>query len=142
MIQPIRFWSLLICTLTSAMCLSGCGKKVLNASTAEKIPVTGRVLLSNGQPLTIGSITFKPDDPCQGPAIVASLQETGAFRLAGDDGASTGFYAVYLDLNDPKSPRSNYFRSIIPEQYLDPDASPLRIEIKPSESNDFTFNLD
>ena len=142
MSQPTRFVSLIGCALTCFLCATGCAKKLVNASSEERILVLGKVVLSNGQPVTAGSITFNPDDPSQGPAIVCPLQEAGAFKLVGSEGASTGFYTVYLVPSTPPSSKSNYFRSVVPEKYLDPEASPLRIEIKPGEVNEFTFNLE
>ena len=124
------------------LCLPGCGKKLATASPAEKIPVSGKVLLANGQPLTTGAITFIPDDPSQGPPIIGRLQETGTFKLEGSEGAFTGFYTVYVDPNSPTSSKGNHFRSVIPEKYQNPESSPLRIEVKLGESNNFTFNLE
>ena len=145
MFDPIRLVSILsralIC-LPIFFVAPGCAKKNVNALPAEKIAVSGNVVLSNGQPVTAGSITFNPDDPSQGSVIVCPLGETGTFTLTGSEGVSTGFYTVCLVPSNPPSSKSNYFRSAIPEKYLDPQVSPLRIEIKTGERNEFTFRLE
>ena len=97
-------------------------------------PVTGKVVLANGKPLTSGTIHFEPIDA---PALVATakLQSDGTFTLKspGDtEGAAEGRSRVYI-VPDPATVTKSGGRTVypFPAEYMDEETSPLTITVKP-----------
>ena len=78
------------------MMLAGCGD-----SGPKVVPVTGKVTL-DGTPLTIGTVTFYPDES-KGNTVVGTstgmIQSDGSYKLNynGKDGAPVGWYKVTVN---------------------------------------------
>ena len=123
--------------------LVGCGKDVnKSALNQTRYPVSGKVTLADGKPLTDGTVTFLPDNKegeQVGLSAIGKLQSDGTYTL--DGGAPQGRYRVKLSrpttaassvaatktAQAPKPPFS--------EAYLDEDTSGLVAEVKPTDSN-------
>jgi hypothetical protein len=129
-------WSVRWCLAVLGV-LAGCG----GPATGDLVPVSGRVTV-NGQPLTRGTISFRPDaargnDSLQEP--YGKIDAQGRYRLltAGKPGAPRGWYKVLvvsaeaIDPNDPYAPR----RSYIDPKYGQVETSGLAVEVvdKPAD---------
>jgi hypothetical protein len=114
--------------------ISGCGAK--NAGTlAELIPVKGKVTF-NGQPLTIGTIRFEPDD--FGRPASGKLQSDGTFVLSTlkeGDGVVAGHHVVSISNFDMKSKEGALLR-----QYFKTSKTKLEADVS-AQHTEFTFDL-
>ena len=123
--------------------LVGCAKDANKSALDQKrYPVTGKVTLADGKPLTAGTITFLPDNKAGdqvGLTAIGKIEADGTYTL--DGGAPAGNYRVKLSrpsiavasvaagktAKAPKPPFS--------DAYLDEDTSGLVAEVKAAESN-------
>lgn len=100
--------------------LSGCGNGF--------IPVGGKVVFEDGEPLTEGAICFSTDTFMAN----ARIQSDGTFQLSSlkkEDGLPAGHYSVtiYSATMDEKD-RTVY---LIDPVFFDKDTTPLRAEVVP-----------
>lgn len=114
----------LLCVIIAVCLFSGCG---------DNQKLTGKVVFSDGEPLTTGTVLFssgtflsrsfiKPD----GSFAVGSLKE--------DDGIPPGKYKVYITdaieaVPNPKMPGEEMMKPLIAGKYASRDTTPLEIEI-------------
>jgi hypothetical protein len=126
-----RPWCMRWC-LTVLGVVAGCGGP---GGVGDLVPVSGRVTV-NGQPLTRGTVSFRPDpargnDSLQEP--YGKIDAQGNYRLctAGKPGAPRGWYKVLvvsaeaIDPRDPYAPR----RSFIDPKYGQMETSDLAVEV-------------
>ncbi|GAC1317163.1 MAG: hypothetical protein NVSMB14_15840 [Isosphaeraceae bacterium] len=121
----------------------GCGKDVnKSALNQTRYPVSGKVTLADGKPLTDGTVTFLPDNKegeQLGLAATGKLQSDGTFTL--DGGAPQGKYRVKLSRPTTSSSSVSASKTATPpkppfsDAYLDEDTSGLVAEVKPADSN-------
>ena len=94
--------------------LVGCARDINKSALDQKrYPVSGKVTLADGKPLTEGTISFLPDNKTGeqvGLAAVGKLQSDGSFEL--DGGAPAGNYRVKLSRPsiEPRLPRRDQNR--------------------------------
>src|SRR5438445_4357449 len=131
MLRKNRLFSL----LGGLVVLAGCGgpsgepESVVNSA----VPVSGRVLLSNGQPLANVWVVFHAKD-APGNDASAATEADGSFKLGTfkkDDGAIPGHYEVTIERHpNVKTPDR------IPKAYKSTQTTPLKVEIKPTAGNE------
>jgi hypothetical protein len=115
-----------------AVILTGCGGSTFSAPTTYE--VKGRVVLSNGKPLSEGRVTFVAADGLL-PEASGEIQPDGAFSLSTrvpGDGAAPGNYKVRIEPAASKNRRA--MRPGFPVKYVDEDSSGLVVTVR-SESN-------
>jgi hypothetical protein len=122
--------------LALAVVCSACGGPAeLDIPAAPKgpvYPVTGKVLLPDGKPLTQGTVSFMPlAQP--GRVATGDVKSDGTFTLATKDlgeGAPEGKYKVKIDstltVPGPKGKPMN----AVPPHYQDEDGSGLEVVVK------------
>ena len=113
-------------SLALSAVVAGCGE---SGPPVSIHPVSGKVLLASGKPLSSGTVHFEPVDA---PALKASgkIQPDGTFSLTTrkeGDGAAEGDCLVYVlpegSLGKGASP--------FPPEFMDPEGSNLRVTVKP-----------
>ena len=115
-------------------CLSpifGCQGSYSSAPTYE---VKGKVLLSNGKPLSSGLVKFVSADGTL-PEVSGEIQPDGAFAITTrnpGDGAAAGKYKVRIEPVGRKDPRKS--RLSFPAKYVDEDSSGLQVIVR-AEAN-------
>lgn len=97
------------------------------------VPVSGKLLQTNGRPVANGWVIFHPKDP-PGNEAHAATQEDGTFHLSTfgkEDGAIPGRYVVTIE-------RHPHARTgpAVPKSYASAGTSPLTFEVKADGSND------
>lgn len=114
--------------------LVGCGSaKPLPAPTT--VPVSGKILLASGSPLTGGRVMFKPKDPAMQEAT-SDVGPDGSFALTtftNKDGALPGEYVVVVELVSYKSGSAQPVRAQVSRKYLDAKTSDLVVTVKVGE---------
>jgi hypothetical protein len=139
-LSSFRLGGLRLCVLAFVLfaSASGCSKK--GPAIAH---VKGRVLL-NGQPLTTGSVITIPT---AGRGAKSFIQTDGAFELgtfAASDGAIVGEHKVGVVAYDRPAnagPESNNGKLLVPQRYVNPESSGLKIDVKANEPNIPTLEL-
>ena len=123
---------LLVC-LAAGVALTSCGG---GGADEKRVPVSGKVTLGTGQPLTTGSVRFVPD-AAKGNAskyeYIGQLNERGEYTLAGHDGISgapVGWYKVAVVATKP-NPTGEYAppQWLINPRYGDPSTSGIAIQV-------------
>jgi hypothetical protein len=115
-------------------CGSGCGAKGAGAAP-DLIPVKGKVTLL-GQPLTMGTIRFEPDD--FGRPASGKLQSDGTFVLSTTtegDGVVAGHHRVSITNISPKSKEG----ALLKKYTSGKTAKPLEADVSAEQ---FEFNFD
>lgn len=130
---------MLLCGITI-----GCGEA--EEETAETAPVTG-IVTYKGEPVESAVVTFIP----QGQGSNRGTDKTeanGRFSLTtfhARDGAIPGVHAVTVQLMPegglPGQEVESTGATPIPKVYEDPKKTPLSLEVKAGETNDFTIEL-
>jgi hypothetical protein len=125
--------NLCVLALIALVQFTGCGKGGI-----ATVPVSGKVL-SNDQPLTTGTLTFKPEVPAAGqPDSVGSIKEDGSYTLSTGDkeGVPVGKYKVLVRSTVPSKAGDPYSlpKSVIAEKYGDANKSDLKVEVTASSS--------
>jgi hypothetical protein len=110
---------------------TGCGGPKL-------VPVKGRVIFGNGQPVTAASVVFTPDADKGAIGVMASglLALDGSFVLRTyphGDGASVGPYRVTISLSRTTKELAKYTRL---------RDTPLQIEVPPEGLKDLELKLE
>jgi hypothetical protein len=113
--------------LITALCLAGCG------SGPRTVPVRG-VVKYKGEPLSLGFLTFSPEDPSSCRPGSAVLAEDGTFKATtvnAQEGLMIGKYKVSVDTTSLKGEQSKLAkkRSGIPAKYSDIGTSGLTIQV-------------
>lgn len=101
------------------------------------VPVTGRILV-NGKPLATGFVMAKRvrDQTMS----VSNLDSGGRFELTtnGKDGALTGTHKLMVRAMTAQMPPSN----LVPGKYSDESTTPLSIDVRTANKNDFEFDIE
>lgn len=93
---------LLVCSLCCLTFLAGCSKKL---TFKERVPVKGKVLFANGDPVRWARIDFMTTDLNVGANASGEIKDDGSFQLrtygTNDyDGAVPGSYIINIDAYD------------------------------------------
>jgi hypothetical protein len=128
---------LLLVGVCSLSAVAGCSWK--GPPPPQTFPVSGKVLLANGQPLSTGWVVLHPKTP-PGNEAMGAVQKDGTFVLGTfgkDDGALPGRYVVTVG-PPPGIPggANTAARAGIPKRYWEAGTSPLTVEVKAQEKND------
>ena len=125
-------WSTLAVSAAMAGVLAGCGGERANLGTLY--PVKGKVTLPDGKAPPKLSVIFS------GPASNRVMTESdGTFAFKGDNaGLPAGKYQVRLE--GPEAAGSSR-KPVVPQKYLDEDASGLTATVTSDGPNDFDFKL-
>lgn len=133
--------------LLLALLTAGCGDD--SGGELEQVtpyPVTGKVLLPSGEPLTEGRITFVPVGE-NGRQAIGMIQPDGSFTLTTineGDGAGPGEYQVRIvsTLSKP-GPRKTSV-AVVPQKYEDESSSGITATVKPEPNTlePFKINTD
>lgn len=127
-----------------AMGAMGCGQ----ASDAPTLFQVKGVVTFKKQPLANAQVLFTPKS---GPMAFGETDTEGRFTLqtGGKPGASEGTHAVTISAYEPVKPpapgkeeEAQPLIPRIPPKYSNLLNSGLSAEVKPSEPNEFTFDLD
>jgi hypothetical protein len=123
--------------------LVGCGE-TNPLSGVQLYPVKGKVLLTDGKPLSSGKVVFVGDKTTF--TSTANIDDDGSFEFkAGDrNGLPEGDYRVRLEATATKT-TSGRGKNDLPfaPRYLDEDGSHLRATVTPEATkNTFEFKLD
>jgi hypothetical protein len=110
---------------------AGCSDpNVATASIGKTYPVSGKVVLSNGKPLTAGRVVLVPEELTGAPSS-GEITTDGQFHLttkSPGDGAVPGRYRVRVEPG-PSSDRKPK-KPPFPAKYLDEDSSHIVITVK------------
>lgn len=129
--------------LALPIALIGCGKDVNKSALNQKrYPVSGKVTLADGKPLSEGTITFLPDNK-QGDQVglmaAAKINSDGTYTVEG--GAPEGTYRVKLSRPTVSASSVAATKTVQPpkppfsDAYLDEDTSGLVAEVKQTDAN-------
>jgi hypothetical protein len=126
-----RAWCMVALALLAFIAV-GCGG-------SRQYPVTGKVVLPNGSPLTGGMVVFHPRvgeglHSANGPIGSDGTYELRTFKPG--DGVMPGTYKVTI--TPPPSEEDK--PSPVPARYLTPKSTPLEYTVKP-ESNEYNITL-
>ncbi len=132
----------LACTATlvlSVLC-AGCGERD-SLSGAPRYPVTGKILLADGKPLTTGSVSFV------GPvSVTAKVESDGSFTFKTPtvDGLPEGEYRVSVDWTAPSiKGKQKAVTFPFAQMYRDEDSSKLKATVTTDASkNNFEWKLE
>ncbi len=131
-------------SLLTILLVVGCG----GGNSVELHPVTGTVTI-DGQPATVGSISFMPDvtQNTKGPLATSQIGEDGTFTLmtGSKEGAIAGFHKVVVECPFDPGAGSSGSGSTTPEgggakcnihvQYGAANTTPLSQEVKAGDNN-------
>jgi hypothetical protein len=121
-------------SLTAVVGISGCGGGT-PFSAANVYPVTGKVLLPDGNPLTSGNVVFVATRSTV--SSLAKIENDGSFTL---NGLPEGEYKVRLEV--AASSHAKKGSPPFPSKYLDEDGSDLSATVKSDETaNRFELKL-
>ena len=108
----------------------GCGP-----AAVRLVPVQGKVMME-GQPLTTGTLVFKPDAEqgnSQTLEPAANIEADGSYTLytTAKEGAPLGWYQVGVVANGPANEKDPYAapKSLIPARYAEVSTSALAVEV-------------
>ena len=115
---------------------AGCSDpNVASTPLGKTYPVSGKVVLANGKPLSAGRVVLVPEEPTGAPSS-GEIQADGQFRLttkSADDGAVPGRYKVRVE--PATTERGSKLRKPpFPIKYLDEDTSGIVVTVK-SDTN-------
>jgi hypothetical protein len=131
--------------LLSAALLAGCADDQGGAlQTVKAHPVSGRVLLPDGQPLAQGTVTFVPVGE-KGRQASGAVRPDGTFTLTTDedgDGAGEGEYRVRVISTQSKPGPRKTSVAVVPRKYEDEGSSGLVATIKPGTNALEPFRLN
>ena len=125
--------------LLAGVCLlAGCTSRGPNLPAV--IPVSGKVLLANGEPLPGGRLIFSSKEGSQGGIEpFADIDKDGTFKVTTyqlNDGCIPGQYVVSLNPHSFKSGKALKLPSSlpIPSRYLKEETSDWHVHISPENS--------
>ena len=106
-----------------------------SSGVGRLVPVQGQVTFE-GQPLTTGSLVFKPHSEKGNPSKfepASTINADGSYQLftAEREGAPPGWYKVSVVAQAPPDEKNPYAatRSLIPARYAEVETSNLEIEV-------------
>lgn len=105
----------------------GCGGSGGTVNVGTLYPVTGKVILPGGKPLSTGRVEFVPVKG--GPSIFGDLESDGSFKLKtgdGQEGAPSGDYKIRLEPTSVATKKATNAKGIVypfPSFYADEDAN-------------------
>ncbi len=120
------------------------------AASEQFAPVQGTVSF-RGVPLRSGTIVFTPDGlrGTHGPLARAEIQADGSYLLRSGAalGAVVGWHRVTIaavELPATPSPGQRFVRprSLVPENYRDPELAGLACEVRAGQDNRIDWNLN
>jgi len=126
--------------LSAGIFLSGCG------GSEGLQTVQGKVLLTDGKPLTKGAVRFVPDKDKGNKSTdepIGEISADGSYSLqtAGKKGAAPGWYKVSVTSAEiPDSSKPNAVTSYVAPKFNNPDTSMLSVEVVASPGAD-AYNL-
>jgi hypothetical protein len=121
-------------SFTAAVGISGCGEGT-SWSAPKAYPVTGKVLLPDGNPLTSGNVVFVATRSTV--SSLAKIENDGSFTL---NGLPEGEYKVRLEVG--ASSHAKKGSPPFPSKYLDEDGSDLAATVTSDETaNRFELKL-
>lgn len=135
--KPLRPLLLLLGSTLAAF-PTGCGGQDGAPPSMTTYPVKGKVVLSDGKPLTSGVIVFAL--PEKGMEFEAPLEADGSFALKSSygEGAPEGSYKIRIqpDVTKPVDPkaRRSAAKPPYPVKYGDETTSGLTVVVKPSDN--------
>jgi hypothetical protein len=112
--------------------LLGCGD-----SSSKLVPVSGKVTV-DGQPLTTGSVSFRPEKGVSAQEPGGEIDEDGTYTLYtdGKQGAPPGRYRVLVVAVDPNDLKKKFpygkRTSFVNPKYSDLKKTDLVVEVKQS----------
>ena len=113
-----------------------------SSGAGRLVPVRGKVTYE-GQPLTTGSLAFKPDAEKGNTSKfepAATIEADGNYRLftAEREGAPLGWYKVSVVAQAPADEKNPYAatKSLIPTRYAETGTSNLSVEVVESPQAD------
>jgi hypothetical protein len=125
-------------TASLALAVGGCGER--NSLTSAKFyPVKGKVLLSDGKPLSSGNVVFVGTKSMV--TSTAAIESDGSFTFKGPsgDGLPEGEYKIRIEGGSASGGKSgsDKSKSTLPfaNQFLDEDASGLARTVTSDEAN-------
>ena len=127
-------------TIAAAALLPGCGQPQ-TVKDLPRFPVTGKVLLPGGKPLTSGTVTFVSNKAKE----KASVDKNGAFSFQSDgkEGLPEGEYQVRVEIEGFIKGATTKTKLPFPEKYMDEEISGLTATVTSDESkNSFEFKLE
>jgi len=91
---PVRRLPLVAFLVVGLTAVAGCGDK-----SGKLVPVSGKVTTDGGQPLTVGTVTFQPDEAKGNTSKLVPtgmIDSNGNYKLTtgGQEGAPLGWYKV------------------------------------------------
>ncbi len=132
-------WSCL--AIAAGLVTSGCGEG--SFGTSKDYPVKGKVIQSDGKPLSSGRVVFVSSDTAL--SYAGSLGADGSFELKQGSrvGAPAGNYKVRIEIDETTLPKKGKIAANLPfpGKYLDEDASKLVATVKAEGENVFEFKL-
>ena len=117
--------------------LAGCQRFSSSAPTYE---VKGKVLLSNGKPLSSGRVIFVSTDASL-PEVSGDIQQDGGFALTtreAGDGAVPGKYKVRIE---PRGRKDRKSKLSFPTKYVDEDSSGIVVTVQANANQLDPFTL-
>jgi hypothetical protein len=127
--QWTRWYLAALCLCTLVGCSGG--------SATKLVPVVGKVSV-DGQPLTTGSVAFRPEKGSPSSEIGGEIDEEGSYRLftAGKEGAPPGRYRVLVVAVDPNDLKKKFpygkRTSYVNPKYSNPKTTDVIVEVTPS----------
>jgi hypothetical protein len=134
-----------IVIVAAAVGAAGCGR------TTPLVPVTGRVMFADEQPVAAGTIEFQPHG--EGPSARAGIAADGRFvlRTAGRPGAVAGEHDVLVvQISVVEGVEHHVHRGSaaapshrrVHERHAQTGRSGLTVTVKPNEPNDVVIVVD
>jgi hypothetical protein len=127
-----------VCLILAVTLVAGCSGS--GPSLPEVVPVQGKVLLANGEPLRGGRLIFSPkENNLGGIEPFADVEKDGSFTVTTyqlNDGCIPGQYVVSLTPYLFKSGTAVKLPNVeqIPRRYLSAETSDLLVEITPQNN--------
>lgn len=117
---------------------AGCG-------SSKTYPVTGKIILKDGSPLSGGLVRFRPVDEKLQVSARGDIQQNGTFIVGTykeDDGAVPGKYQVAITPPPrPKVREKPLGKPIIDPRFENFETSGLEVEVA-RRKNDFTIEVE
>ena len=141
----IQRWPVVALAVAAIACVPRCSR------TTPLVPITGRVVFADGQPVAAGTIEFRPHRG--GSPARSAIDADGRFVLttAGRQGAVTGEHDVLvLQLAVVEGVERHVHRGSfaapsrrrVHERHAQPDRSGLTAKVMPNEPNDVVITVE
>lgn len=125
----------------------GCGKQK-RKDRPETVPVTG-VVTYKGQPVDGARLAFMADsqEVQGGVALAGPDGKFSAMTFEPGDGLMPGSFTVTVvkmvggELTEASDAPPTPVKNVLPDKYSRRETSPLKVEVKKGEANNFTLDL-